>query len=121
MALTLIASDGAHWSGNELFSFMFVAIGMTSVLVGIFFYILGQFRLGKLVRFIPYPVVGGFLAGTGWLIVKFSFSMMTDQDLTLELALTFFNQSLLIKWLPGFVFGVGMLLAGRFFSHYLLY
>jgi len=53
--------------------------------------------------------------------VKFSFSMMTDQDLTLESALTFFNQPLLIKWLPGFVFGVGMLLAGRFFSHYLLY
>ena len=121
MALTLIASDGAHWSGSELFSFMFMAIGMTSVLVGIFFYILGQFKLGKLVRFIPYPVVGGFLAGTGWLIVKFSFSMMTDQDLTLESALTFFNQPLLIKWLPGFVFGVGMLLAGRFFSHYLLY
>ena len=121
MTLTLISGAGQNWSGSELFSFMFVAIGMTSVFVGIFFYILGQFKLGKLVRFIPYPVVGGFLAGTGWLIVKFSFSMMTGQDLTLESSLTFFNQPLLIKWLPGFVFGVGMLLAGRFFSHYLLY
>ena len=31
---------------------------------------LGTFRLGNLARFIPYPVVGGFLAGTGWLLIK---------------------------------------------------
>ncbi len=121
MALTLISGAGRTWSGAELFSFMIVAIGVTSVCVGVFFYILGQFKLGKLVRFIPYPVVGGFLAGTGWLIVKFSFSMMTGQDLSLGSALLFLNQPLLMKWLPGFIFGVGMLIIGRFFSHYLLY
>ena len=32
--------------------------------------LLGVFRLGNLVRFVPFPVVGGFLAGTGWLLVK---------------------------------------------------
>ena len=26
--------------------------------------------MGKLIRFVPYPVVGGFLAGTGWLLFK---------------------------------------------------
>ena len=121
MALTLISDVGQSWSGAELFSFMFVTIGLTSVLVGIFFYTLGQFKLGKLVRFIPYPVVGGFLAGTGWLIVKFSFSMMTDQDLTLDSSLTFLSNPLLMKWLPGFVFGIGMLVVSRFFYHYLIF
>ncbi len=24
----------------------------------------------NLIRFVPYPVVGGFLAGTGWLLFK---------------------------------------------------
>ena len=28
--------------------------------------ILGSFRLGNLIRFIPFPVMGGFLAGIGW-------------------------------------------------------
>ena len=37
MTLTLISGAGQNWSGSELFSFMFVAIGMTSVFVGIFF------------------------------------------------------------------------------------
>ena len=83
MAVSIGAGINGQMVAEEAFQFIFVAIGVTSVLVGLFFWILGRFRLGKLVRFIPFPVVGGFLAGTGWLIVKFSFTMMTDMDLTL--------------------------------------
>ncbi len=36
---------------------------------GISLWMLGFFRLGRLVRYVPYPVIGGFLAGTGWLLV----------------------------------------------------
>ena len=89
-------------------------------MVGVFFWILGRFKLGKLVRFIPFPVVGGFMAGTGWLIVKFSFSMMTDMDLTLSNAFNFLNSKVLIQWVPGLVFAVVLLLASRRISHYLL-
>ena len=45
------------------------AISLTTLLTGLVFWLLGHFRLGGLVRFLPYPVVGGFLAGTGWLFV----------------------------------------------------
>ena len=31
---------------------------------------MGTRRRGDLIRFVPYPVVGGFLAGTGWLLVR---------------------------------------------------
>jgi SulP family sulfate permease len=97
-----------------------VAIGLTSILVGLFFYILGRFKLGKLVRYIPFPVVGGFLAGTGWLIVKFSFAMMTDLDLSLANMVILFEKNIFNQWFPGFVFAVVLLLATRRFSHYLL-
>lgn len=120
MTTTLIATSGAGWSSQELFEFIFVTIGLTSVLVGLFFYILGKFKLGKLVRFIPFPVVGGFLAGTGWLIVQFSFSMMTDVDPTLTNLTTFFTSDMLIRWVPGAVFAVALLIIYRFVSHYLL-
>ncbi len=43
---------------------------VTLLLTGVTFALLGVFRLGNLVRFVPYPVVGGFLAGTGWLLFK---------------------------------------------------
>ena len=120
MAVSIGAGINGQMVAEEAFQFIFVAIGVTSVLVGLFFWILGHFRLGKLVRFIPFPVVGGFLAGTGWLIVKFSFTMMTDMDLTLVNLEHFIKSDILFQWFPGLVFAVAMLLAGRRFSHYLL-
>ena len=120
MAVSIGAGINGQMVAEEAFQFIFVAIGVTSVLVGLFFWILGRFRLGKLVRFIPFPVVGGFLAGTGWLIVKFSFTMMTDMDLTLVNLERFIESDILFQWFPGLVFAVVMLLAGRRFSHYLL-
>ena len=120
MAVSIGAGINGQMVAEEAFQFIFVAIGVTSVLVGLFFWILGRFRLGKLVRFIPFPVVGGFLAGTGWLIVKFSFTMMTDMNLTLVNLEHFIESDIFFQWFPGLVFAVVMLLAGRRFSHYLL-
>ncbi len=37
------------------------AIAVTAMLTGIFLLTLGQLHLGDLIRFLPYPVVGGFL------------------------------------------------------------
>ena len=120
MAATVAGGMGGEMTGEQLYRFIFVAIGLTSILVGLFFYILGRFRLGKLVRYIPFPVVGGFLAGTGWLIVKFSFAMMTDLDLSLANMVILFEKNIFNQWFPGFVFAVVLLLATRRFSHYLL-
>ena len=114
MAATIMSSVGSSWTGEALFQYMFVAISLTSIFVGVFFYILGQFKLGKLVRFIPFPVVGGFLAGTGWLIVQFSFSMMTDLDLSFSNLESLLSNEMLIRWLPGIMFGVILLVADRY-------
>ena len=96
IATTVAAGVGKEMTGEQTYQFMFVAIGLTSLIVGLFFYILGRFKLGELVRYIPFPVVGGFLAGTGWLIVKFSFTMMTDLDLNLPNLLILFEKNIFI-------------------------
>ena len=62
-AQVLMASPPA-----AIFANIFVAIALSTVLTGICFLLLGHFKLGNLVRFIPYPVLGGFLAATGWLL-----------------------------------------------------
>ena len=114
------AGIGDQLSAEEAYEFVFVAIGLTSVLVGVFFWLLGYFKLGKLVRFFPFPVVGGFLAGTSWIIVKFSVTMMTGMDLTLANTGRLIEMGVLVEWLPGLVFAVVLLLASRRFSHYLV-
>jgi len=108
------------WDADTTFQFIFVTIALTSVLVGIFFFILGTLKLGKLVRFIPYPVVGGFLAGTGWLIVKFAFIMTAGMGLSLDNVVSLFDQATLPKWFPALIFGLIMLISSRYTKHYLL-
>jgi MFS superfamily sulfate permease-like transporter len=54
----------ASASATEKLLTVVVAIALISIVTGIFFFALGWFKLGNLIRFVPYPVVGGFLAGT---------------------------------------------------------
>jgi len=120
IATTVMATSGKDWDADTTFQFIFVTIALTSILVGIFFFILGTLKLGKLVRFIPYPVVGGFLAGTGWLIVKFAFIMTAGMGLSLANVVSLFDQAILSKWFPGLIFGLIMLISSRYIKHYLL-
>ena len=53
---------------EQLYTVLAIAI-ITGLLSGMTFWLIGKFRLGSLVRYIPYPVMGGFLAGVGWLLV----------------------------------------------------
>jgi len=120
IATTVMATSGKDWDADTAFQFIFVTFALTSILVGIFFFILGTLKLGKLVRFIPYPVVGGFLAGTGWLIVKFAFIMTAGMGLSLANVVSLFDQATLSKWFPGLIFGLIMLISSRYTKHYLL-
>ena len=60
----------AFGSIERAFLTVVAATLVVTVLSGIAFVVLGTSRRANLIRFIPYPVVGGFLAGVGWLLVK---------------------------------------------------
>ena len=44
-------------------------MALTTLFIGAGTWLLGFFRLSRFVRFIPFPVIGGFLAGSGWLVL----------------------------------------------------
>jgi sulfate permease, SulP family len=46
-----------------------VIIAVTTVATGLLIWLTGQLRLGRITRYIPQPVLAGFLAGTGLLLV----------------------------------------------------
>jgi SulP family sulfate permease len=60
-----------------------VASAIATAITGLVAVLLGYYRLGSIIRFVPYPVIGGFLAGTGWLIVSGGFSLVTGMPLDL--------------------------------------
>lgn len=68
VATGLVALLPAVESGQRVGT-IFVYTAVCTVVAGIVMLVLGGFRLGGLVRFIPLPVIGGFLGGTGWLLV----------------------------------------------------
>lgn len=105
---------------DETFTTAVTAIILTSLLAGLIFLLFGRFKLSGFARFIPYPVVGGFLAGTGWLLVKGGLSVMTDMSLTLETFPRLFRTESLIHWLPGVIFALALLLVLRRSSHSLV-
>src|SRR5688500_1442405 len=63
-------------SGQEMVVTVVAAMGLASVLTGAACCIIGYFELGRLIRFIPLPVIAGCLAGTGWLITKCSIGVI---------------------------------------------
>ncbi len=94
-------------SPESTFYTVVTTIAITVLLAGLFFLGLGFFRLGGLVRYLPYPVVGGFLAGTGWLLFFGGFSLLGDASSFVDL----FYVTTIIRWLPSLMLAFLMLFA----------
>jgi SulP family sulfate permease len=94
-------------------------VAIASLLTGLCFLALGVFRLGNLVRFIPYPVIGGFLAGIGWLLVSGSFKTMTLKPLTFANLPYLATPGAIAQWLPGLVFALALWTLQHRLRHFL--
>ena len=86
---------------------------VVTLLTGVTFFVIGTFRLGNLVRFVPYPVVGGFLAGTGWLLAKGGIRVASGVTPTLSRLRFLLSAFELARWVPAVVFGGVLLLSTR--------
>jgi sulfate permease, SulP family len=96
------------------------ALMFSCFLTGIFFICMGRFRLAEFFRFMPYPVVSGFLAGTGWLLTKGSLEVMISRSLTLDSLRGMFLSESLVFWLPGVLYALTLFLVLRRCSNYLI-
>lgn len=105
---------------QETFFTVVAAISLASLLTGVTFLLLGQFKLGNLIRFIPYPVIGGFLAGTGLLLVRGAISVMVDAPVSLFQLSPLMQPDLLVKWLPGLLLALLLLVIVRRYDRVLI-
>ncbi|MBL8578493.1 MAG: SLC26A/SulP transporter family protein [Mesorhizobium sp.] len=90
-------------------------LGVSSLATGTMFWITGRLRLGGLARFMPYPVVAGFLAGSGWLLIDGAVVMMTGSGIDLSLIERASQPNIIFIFLPAIAFAVALEIAiGRF-------
>src|SRR5512133_1051299 len=104
---------------KAVYSTVVAAISLTSILTAVFFLFLGWFKASGFVRYIPYPVVGGFLAGTGYLLSMGAFGVMADVT-SLSSLPRLLNTETLILWVPGVIFAITLLLLLRRWNHFLI-
>lgn len=120
MATALAAGVAASGSSEQAFATVAVAIALTSFLTGLIFLVLGVFRLGGLVRYVPYPVLGGFLAGTGWLLFQGGLGVMVDAPLSLSTLPVLLQSDVWLRWVPGLALAVLLVVILRRYSHFLI-
>lgn len=80
-----------------------LAFSLATLVTGAVLYILGRLGWAESVRFVPYPVIGGFLAASGWFLVTGGIEVVTGRDLTLETIATSFSA----ETAPQLCLGVG--------------
>jgi sulfate permease, SulP family len=102
-----------------LYATVIAAIAVTTLITGATFLLLGQFHLGSLIRYLPYPVVGGFLAGTGWLLVLGGLGVMTTVPAQWGDLPRLFRPPTLWQLLPGVVLSFVLVLGLRRSRHVL--
>jgi SulP family sulfate permease len=97
----------------QAFPTVVAATVVVTLLTAVTFLLLGTLRLGNLARFIPYPVVGGFLAGTGWLLMKGGLRVAASLEFQWSEIRRFVDPFYVVRWVPALAFGIVMLVATR--------
>jgi SulP family sulfate permease len=91
--MVMLAPTLAAMPPERALALAIACLGCSTLITGVALFLLGWRRLGKLVRFVPYPVVAGFLAATGWLMVSGAVLMTTGLPLTLQTLPSFAERS----------------------------
>ena len=114
-----LAAKGA--STQTIIVNVLVALSVSTLLTGILLYGVGALRLGQWLRFIPYPVIGGFLAASGILLITGGAEVVTQTNLTLSPSSweVLYSAAYGPQILIGAVFAISIPLLGRWLPNYL--
>jgi len=69
--------------GTDLLEPALIAMSLATALTGLLLCVLGFTHAGRAIRFVPYPVIGGFLGATGWLLITGAIRVVTNEPPTL--------------------------------------
>jgi SulP family sulfate permease len=98
-----------------------VGISVSTLFTGFLLFGLGALKLGQWLRFIPYPVIAGFLAASGWLLMTGGVEVVTQSNLTLSPAswAMLYSPTYGPQILVGLAFALAIVVIGRLVPDYL--
>ena len=93
----LVANAGFDVMSTRGLATMLAIMSLTSVTVALCFFVVGQFQLTRLLELLPYPVICGFMAGIGWLLLQAGVGIAVDVPVSRELLEVLQDESKLLK------------------------
>ena len=104
-----MAVIGASMSaeGDALFVTASGALILSAALIGVSCLLIGRFRLANLLRFVPYPVSAGFVAGSGGAVCLSAVSLMGVTPGWQEIP-AMLEPAALWRWAPGAAYGIAL-------------
>lgn len=82
------------------------ALALTGAAIGSVWWLMGRRGWGDLIRYIPYPVIGGFLASVGWLMLSGGMGVAMGQGFTLARAWAWLGGEADLRLAVGLLIGV---------------
>ncbi len=122
LATAIAAHTASIGMSAELITIhVLIAISASTLLTGLLLFALGSLRSGAWLRFVPYPVIGGFLAASGWLLVTGGIEVMTGvkPQLTVHSMTSLFAAEHFPQLLIGAGFAVGVFAVRRVIDSFL--
>ncbi len=96
--------------GDALFVTVSAALILSAVVTGVSCLMIGRFRLANLLRFIPYPVSAGFVAGIGGAVCLAAMSLMGAEAHWSGIP-ELLDLPTLARWGPGIGYGIALYFA----------
>ena len=114
-----LAAKGA--SNTAIIINVLVALSVSTLLTGVLLFGIGALKLGQWLRFVPYPVIGGFLAASGLLLITGGMEVVTQTNLTLSPSSweVFYSPLYAPQIIVGVLFAISIPLAGRWVPSFL--
>jgi SulP family sulfate permease len=105
LVATLVQRLGMN-GATDLLAPTLIAMALATALTGLLLCVLGFTHAGRAIRFVPYPVIGGFLGATGWLLITGAIQVVTGRRPALGDAAAFLDGEILAKIAPAVVVAV---------------
>ncbi|SPB16333.1 sulfate transporter membrane protein [Caballeronia novacaledonica] len=113
LAAAVAMSVHAAGGGDEIaLATVLVLIAASTLTTGALLFALAFWKRGNAIQYIPFPVIGGFLAGTGLLLLAGAMRVLTDAPVSAQ-SWHLFMQLPWLSSVPALVVGIGLLVMTR--------
>jgi len=106
IAALMVARMGDQVLTSYGLATMLAVMSLSSLAVALFYWVIGHYRLTRVLELMPYPVICGFMAGIGWLLLEAGIGVAIDEPISMALIDTLrepANTSKILLFLAGAV------------------